>query len=394
MADINTDETPFTLSRVVCPVCRTVNEFECLKAGAYTESGADTDFRPLGRRWTNPRYQWVHPLLHFMATCTTCFYSRESSRLGSGEEWTQDQTRVVRQRHLAALAAENSVIRRLGEGLWAESFPLATAINKILLGIIDEQLSDNPSDNKLARWYVRVGWLFREMNEDAGEGASPRRHHRRDLLLALDDIKQDLSRVDERVLSLVRFVESHPDAAQQHPDDADSPDEFRRMLAQVSKDSAQLVKAVQQLVDLLAVDHGTVVGSDAVSGRAEAFGDSLSYADFLRSLKVDLAAIPTSESDALEHALLHYRRLADSEEAPCSRNGRIMTLYMIGELSRRLGKSEDAANYMAQARTAAAEVIETSGRERTHSALARHIATMAEQQMRRLWETPTPSWNS
>ena len=80
------NESPLFLTKVECPVCKTINEFETIKVGAYVEEDHDTDFCPKGRRWHNPKYAIYNPLLFFMATCENCYYTREFNQIVPGLE--------------------------------------------------------------------------------------------------------------------------------------------------------------------------------------------------------------------------------------------------------------------------------------------------------------------
>jgi len=138
---------------------------------------ATPTFRPLEREWRNPRYQDTNPLLFFMASCTSCFYTREFNR--RFRDWKSDtafrthRQAVVRQQHLTMLAEENSPVKMLGAALWPASYPLQTAINKLLLGILDEEKLEGSSHFDIARWYLRIAWLFREINGGQDAHASP-----------------------------------------------------------------------------------------------------------------------------------------------------------------------------------------------------------------------------
>ena len=37
------NDSPFLLVKIECPVCKTLNEFESVKVGAYIEGGRDSD---------------------------------------------------------------------------------------------------------------------------------------------------------------------------------------------------------------------------------------------------------------------------------------------------------------------------------------------------------------
>src|SRR5512136_1351997 len=97
-------ESPLFLTRVECPVCGTVNEYETIRVGAYTEGERETDFSPSFIKWRNPKYQKYHPLLFFAATCTQCHYTREFN--AKFKEWSKDnhfrayRLKVIKERHI------------------------------------------------------------------------------------------------------------------------------------------------------------------------------------------------------------------------------------------------------------------------------------------------------
>ncbi len=162
-----TTESPFFLTKIECPICKTINEFETIRLGAYTERERDTDFCPTDRVWRNPRYQAHNPLLYFTAACSNCFYTREFSN--SLKDWKQDsyfrtfRLRLIKERHLELLAQADSVIKSVGLALDPSRYPNETAVLKLILAIIDESLNERISELDLGRFYLRIGWLFREM---------------------------------------------------------------------------------------------------------------------------------------------------------------------------------------------------------------------------------------
>ena len=127
-----TSEVPVFMTRVECPVCKTVNDFETIKVGAYTEHGRDTDFRPTERVWRNTKYQHINPLLYFTATCSSCYYTREFNK--SFKEWKTDpafrsfRQKIVREKHLNALAGPGALIKLLGMALAPQNAPNESAI--------------------------------------------------------------------------------------------------------------------------------------------------------------------------------------------------------------------------------------------------------------------------
>lgn len=387
------DESPIVLIRLTCPVCRTVNECETVRPGAYVEEGTDTDFRPLSRRWSNPRYQSVNPLLYFMATCTTCFYTREFNRasreIAAEGDLPPDRQKTLRLKHLAMLTDSNGVARRLGNSLWSESFPIQTAISKLLLGILDETLEEHPSNYDLARWYLRTAWLFREANpHDGHDLTSPSAQCRRDLDRSLEEIAEDLSRLRGRVGQVIQFLQTHPQAAQKHPDDYQGPTQCHQGLQQLGEQADSLKQSLAEMRRTALTPSEKFVGADQ-HGEREAFGDHASYNEFLRSLKLDCPHIPINEDEAMASALTHYKQAFESQGGIERGNGAMLTAYLIGELSRRLACFDDAERYLDMARMAAHVAIKDNAHDKPRSALARHLAELADRQSRVLYDAST-----
>jgi uncharacterized protein (DUF2225 family) len=160
-------ESPLFLTRVECPVCGMVNEYETIRVGAYTEGERETDFCPSYIRWRNPKYQKYHPLLFFAATCSQCLYTREFN--AKFKEWSKDnhfrayRLKVIKEKHLNDLNTEGAMVKMIGAVLDQERYPDETAVLKLLLAIHDELMYDHPSDLDLGRFYLRIAWMFRHM---------------------------------------------------------------------------------------------------------------------------------------------------------------------------------------------------------------------------------------
>jgi hypothetical protein len=381
---MNPNETPFYLTPVECPVCKTVNEYETIKMGAYSEEGRDTDFCPTGRRWRNPRYQLISPLLYLMASCSSCFYTREFNR--KFREWKSDNAfrlyrqATVRQRHLNLLAAVDGPVRRLGSALWPTSFPLPTAINKFLLGILDEEMLDQPSHFDLGRWYLRIGWLFREAGESGLALPSEHTATRQRLAGALRDLGTDIARVGQRVGDIRRLIEQHPESATLSPDDHDGPSRCRQTIEGFAEHIEAFSSGLDGLIRSLAHDTSPVVGGEGLA-EGEAYGDYPSYGAFLASLQAEWPGVPTTEGEALRLSLQHYRQAYEEGHGIEPGNAQIQVAYMVGELARRVGENQEAQQYLNLAIRLGNEWIHKMGTDKTNTALARHIVDLAVEQM-------------
>jgi hypothetical protein len=382
------DETPFYHTRVECPVCKTVNEFETIKLGAYTESGRDTDFRPLNREWRNPRYQNTNPLLYLMATCSSCFYTREFNR--RFREWKDDaafrthRQAVIRQRHLALLADDESAIRLLGAALWPEAYPLKTAINKLLIGIRDEQLLDQPSHFDIARWYLRIAWLFRELAESSGTRTSSHLVYQRQLQQKVRSLAASIGSLRDSVSEVRELLRSHPESAAISPqttaeETAICENAINSMTAATETLSGQSGVLMEHLSTLNA---GTVVGD--ISDDSQRYGEHPSYESFLKSLHTLWDGVPTDELAATGLSLEHYRLAYEEGHRVPKGNAQIQLAYMIGELSRRCGNRRDAQQYLTVAIRLGREWIHQHQNDPTKAAMARHVVDLAVEQLHQM----------
>lgn len=377
------DGSPLYLKRIECPICATINEFETIRMGAYTEDGRDTDFRPTGRQWRNEKYADVNPLLYFMGTCESCFYTREFNR--QFQEWKEDTTfrtyrqKTLRRRHLSALADSDSPLRRLGGGLWPSLYPIETAINKMLLGIMDEGLLEHPSDFDLGRWYLRVGWMFRERGEGRCPPPSPRSVHRRRLFGALEHLQADSVRLVERLAGVRELVENHSESMAAAPEDAERPARCRREMAGLAENLDGFNESLDALVDGMNESTSPLVGEEGLPG-TESYGDYPSYEAFLAAIKVDWPVAATNEHEALRFSLKHYRIAYEAGRNIEPGNAHIQIVYMIGELARRVDEVDEARQYFDVAIRLGREWIHQHSADRSRTALARHIVDLAIEQ--------------
>ena len=143
----------------------------------------------------NPAYQKFNPLLFFAASCKNCFYTRE---LNSGfKEWQSNtdykayRLPAQKKKHLTELSDENSVIRLLGSGIMHEKRPDESAIIKLLLAIYDEKFLERPSPLDIARFYLRIAWIYRDENDDNESQSSAQ--------LMLSKIQMEIDRLEKNV---------------------------------------------------------------------------------------------------------------------------------------------------------------------------------------------------
>jgi uncharacterized protein (DUF2225 family) len=381
------NESPFFLSKIECPICKTLNEFETVKMGAYYENGRDTDFCPKDIKWRYPRYQGHNPLLFFTATCANCYYTREFNN--TFKDWKNDNAfrtyrlKTVKEKHLEKLAVADSIIRSLGEAVNTVQHPNESAIVKLLLAIYDEQLAERHSSLDLGRFYLRIAWVFRDLET----GENPGITFLKGLMLELDrqfaNFEQTLAKSQVELQTFARHLFSHFET------DKISAEVKSRMYPYREKFTLQLESLEQNRAGL---DHdakacgglmneykAAALGSDG-SGNGLCFGQYPSFVEFLLSSKKNWDGIVTSEREALQQAAYHYKKAFAGGRDISPGNQQIQASYLIAELSRRIDDYDEARQYFNSTIKHGQEYIYENRKDPSRTALARKILELAIEQ--------------
>ncbi|MFQ6007545.1 MAG: DUF2225 domain-containing protein [Candidatus Zixiibacteriota bacterium] len=380
-------DSPFFLTKVECPICKTVNEYETVRLGAYVENGRDTDFCPRDITWRFPRYQTYHPLVFFIATCSNCFYSREIT--SNFKDWKNDHNfrtyrlRNIKEKHLDQLATADSFVKKLGEAIDIARFPNESGILKLHLAIFDELLCEHHSQLDVARFYLRIAWIFRNLEQSE----NPRGAFLRGLLQEIDtkyhlteDTQQALqNRIDEFAQSINMSFDTEDIAAELKSQVYPYRDKFAAILS-VLNDSLLQVK--QKLDDLgqLVGEYKSVNFSTDGSGTGAGFEGHRSFEEFLLDVKKSWRAVVTNEHEAMKKAADFYKRAFTEGRDIAPGNQQIQAAYLIAELSRRVGRYEEARQYFNATIRHGQEFIHKNRHDPTQTALARKILELAIEQ--------------
>jgi len=386
-------DTPLYIAKIECPICKSMNEFEVLKVGAYTEEGRDTDFCPKKRFWHNPNYQKYSPLLYFMATCSNCFYTREFT--SKFKDWQKDtvfktyKLKTQKEQHLVNLRTEDGILRKLGNNLEANKYPFAAAVNKMLLGIYDELFNLQCSNLDLGRYFLRIAWLFRENSE----GIDSEEDTLGAYAMKIEDIIIRLGYKYEQLNEDVNSLRLSTNDLLQ--DNLLPEGDIKTELTQCYGNSlADLDDVVEKYkVSLIALKNSLKTTSNISTGGSSSspidqpYMDYKSYRDFLRELKEVWSEVPTSERDALNSAANYYKVAYESGKEISEGNQAIQAVYLIAELSRRVGKNDEAKRYFNTAIKLAQEYTHMHKGDKTRTALARKVRELAIEQGRLNLET-------
>lgn len=382
-------ESPFFMSKLECPICGTTNEFENIKVGAYAETGRETDFSPKDVIWANPDYQAINPLLYFTASCSHCFFTHEFNK--EFKEWKNDNVfkmyrlKTLREKHLKKLAEPDSIIRALGSAIDPKEHPFQSAIMKFLLGIYDEILLERPSALDLARYYLRVAWLFRE-NEGGGRGLhQAEKMNLSNLGKTVHELVSIHRGLKERLYKFRDMVEMHSKVKSQDEnhnlkreairnDYLKTITELDSLISPLEQKSEQLL-SIYARNEKLALEEGDE--SFKLSGGFKNFS---SFESFLASLRKFWTEIPINEYEAMGFSLKYYKQSFEQSRDISPGNQQIQAAYLIGELSRRVGDYDEAKKYFNVAIRTGQDLVNKNKDDVNKAALARKILELAFEQ--------------
>lgn len=390
--------SPFFLAKVECPVCGQINEFENIKAGAYTETKRDTDFCPKGVIWTNPEFQNINPLLYFMATCPNCFYTHEFSQ--SFKEWKKDrffatyQLNSIQERHKQELEQEGSVINRLGEALDPEGHPFESAVIKLLLGIYDEKLTGEYNALNVGRYYLRIAWLYRENREEKNSARKVNMLDLTSLEKASKLLRTHFQDHGEEISDISTSVDVyfHPQKGVAEIDQRI--EQLKRKclkgLNKIKEDISSLRVSLDELTDICAETQNLSFDSEPeniktaeelIPGKSLYTGKKhLAFASFLSSLKGIWPEISLNECEAMKLALKYYKQSYHDIKDITQENQRIQAAYLIAELSRRVGDCQKAESYFEEVKRIGQAFIQRNQDDANKIALAEKIVALAKKQ--------------
>lgn len=381
-------DSPFLLFKVECPICKTINEFEQVKVGAYTEGSRDTDFCPVDTQWRFPRYQAHNPLLYFTAACSNCFYTREFTN--NYREWKNDNAfrtyrlKSIKTRHLEELSAADSVVKRLGAAIDVQRFPNESAIIKLLLAIFDEQLAEHPSALDLGRYYLRIAWVFRHMDK----GDNPNQTMLSSLLRemdtryfnfksAIDTARQNLDNLTSSVIAQFEVPQIPAEIQSQMLNKRDT---FDAALQDISQAVGVASQKADGLQGLLSEYRSLVMGKELADGEM-AFGEDTTFIQYLGSLG-QWQGIVHNEHEAIEKAIYFYKQAFAGGREIAEGTPQIQASYLIAELSRRIGDYDEAKRFFTSTIKAGQEFIYRNRRDQSRTQLARKILELAIEQGR------------
>ena len=383
------NESPFLIFKIECPVCKTINEFEQIKVGAYVEGDRDTDFCPKDINWRFPKYQAYNPLVFFTAMCSNCYYTREFTT--KYREWKTDnafrtfQLKSIKPKHLEQFSVADSIVRRLGEAIDVSRYPNESAILKLHLAVFDGLQCEHPSYLDLGRFYLRIAWVFRTLNQGADPNTTTLTGLIRDIenkAAQSENAAAELQRAHDQLAASIRaqygVQNLTADLQSQMLSFRDSWDgqveSINQLIGQIGENQGRARQLLQEYRE-------TILGSAGGQGQ-QAFREFGSLADFLLRLQSSWSGIVANEREALEQAIKYYKEAFEGARDIAAGNQQIQASYLIAELSRRIGDYDGARQYFTSTIKAGQDFIYQNRTDPSRTQLARKILELAIEQGR------------
>jgi len=382
-------DSPFFFTRIECPICKTVNEFETVKVGSYTESGRDTDFCPQGVKWRHSRYQAYDPLLFFAATCTNCFYTREFNN--SYKEWKTDnhfrtyRLKSIKAKHLDQLARADSAIRQMGAAIDVSRHPVESAILKMHLTVYDELLADRVVSLDVGRLYLRIGWLYRNIGHSENPSLTFLKGLMREMDVKIHDLRESQQKCENQLLDFGVYMTAHYESNEVTSEIKSQMLPYRERFEAELQNGLQAVsnckEQLSRMSDLAREYKASALGTDD-AGTTDSFGQSPSFAAFQAEIKQVWDGAVANEQEALEQAVFYYKEAFESGTGIAAGNQQIQASYLIAELSRRIGDYDQARLFFNSTIKYGQDFIYKNRNDQSKTALARKILELAMEQNR------------
>lgn len=154
----------------ICPICNTFNAFYRLKRDICRPLNREEDGHPQSWRWSVEGYENIDPKLFMFGTCRSCFHTGELDNVEFRVS-PRDPEKFCR------LFSEDGLkkIRNRGEGAFSFSKALGLlavkensiigAIARIHLGVFSKCLQRKIVPGDIARYYLRLAWLYRDQEK-------------------------------------------------------------------------------------------------------------------------------------------------------------------------------------------------------------------------------------
>lgn len=292
------------LERVVaCPVCEEETVQNKLQTRFCSPAEQESDQHVVRWNWTDPSYEGIKPQFYYLLHCPKCYFTD----LAADYERPAGDAKFggLKKIYLTVTGARKEILRRLSPKILVHPMTFESAMNAHVAALYIQELPNEPEYknlSKLARLYLRAGWLWREKNprsqKSAASGALA------DLDRAAGDLEKALSAGQDRMETLnnllFRRLKSFNLSAE---DENNHP--YRQILTGFQRSLSEARQTSGKLRQLLEQDASGALGV-AGAGSQGRYGGYFSYFDFLTSLGELWPDLPLNERDCLAKSVKYF----------------------------------------------------------------------------------------
>ena len=153
---------------IPCPVCGQENGYYRLKRDMVRATESEGDGHPLNYRWGKPGFDSIDPKQFFFGSCSNCGFTGELDDADFRQsakdidkyksDYIDEQLQVLVDRSTAGKGIVQVLKKRVEEG----GYPLSKMLAQFHLGVFIQCLRTKILPGNIARYYLRIAWLFRE----------------------------------------------------------------------------------------------------------------------------------------------------------------------------------------------------------------------------------------
>jgi diguanylate cyclase (GGDEF)-like protein len=151
---------------ITCPVCGTENAYYRLKRDICRPAQTEGDGHPLSYKWGKPGFDSVDPKQFFFGVCSKCRFTGEldDADYRQSAKFSDEYRALFLPDSLRTLLMANASGKGLGLSLGKrirDDDPMGSIIAQFHLGVYCESLRVKVIHNNIARYYLRLAWVFR-----------------------------------------------------------------------------------------------------------------------------------------------------------------------------------------------------------------------------------------
>ena len=162
-------KSPFLLRTVPCPACGVKSSQADFKSGMFAEEEREADQHVTRYRWLRPDVPPVHPPYYALMHCPECAYTDFREDFLEPGRSRENRVRTLAPHLRAERARKGSAVEILHQGCRPGPLDFPAALRLHLLAIAAQELlpEERRDHLKIARLYLRAGWLYREQGRGA-----------------------------------------------------------------------------------------------------------------------------------------------------------------------------------------------------------------------------------